>query len=152
MAQWQPKVVPDSDLLPHDIYTLKVVKVTEKTDPALSERVQFRVVEPAGFKGQSYFQGYFIGTDEDPMAEEHDTQQSSRGLRGWKKLLNACDVAPMGDTEEEGAAIADAEFHAEIIQYTKKKGDRAGESFNDIRNYYKLGSAEPGSMAEGEQE
>lgn len=147
MAKYNPKNVPDTDLLPPGIYTVKVASIKEKTDPALSENVRFTVAEPVAYKGSSLFKMFFLGTDEDPMAEERETQLG-RGFRDWKKLLNAAEVAPMGDTEEEGQALEGQELHVEVYQYVRKKGEHKGETFNDIRSYYKLGSAEVGVEVE----
>jgi hypothetical protein len=155
--------IPDSNIVPDGTYHLKVVelksdttKVKEDDDNPRPARLFYRlaaqIVAPAAYKGQFYREDFYIGTDEDPDAEQLDTWSSSFGARNFKKFLKATGVA-FGDEEDDdslAAAVKGQEYLATIVQKIEpeKRKDGSenpykGQARNNVTGYWIVGEKEP---------
>lgn len=142
---YDPKEIPDLDLAPPGRLHLKVAKAmiapTDK-DPRLVVVVFTNVVEPeeAGFARLPI--RFYLGSKEDPQADEPVTR---RGM-AWKNLkqLFAKAGLPMsGKLEEDVTALVGAEFGGIVTvrEYTDARGSQ--RSGNDVKRYLKIGDFEP---------
>ena len=156
--------IPDSNILPDNIYRLKIDKLEEvmskeregKTSK-LMYKLTSKVVEPVSHKGLFFSEFFVIGTEEDPEAEELATWQTSIGGRALKRLTAKLGI-PTGDEEDSDAflnAVKGVEFLATIITKTEpaeKNGQPnpyAGRVNNNVTAYWALGEKEPGTLTEG---
>jgi hypothetical protein len=156
--------IPDSNILPDNIYRLKIDKLEEvmskERDGKASKlmyKLTTRVVEPASHKGLFFTEFFTIGTEEDPEAEELNTWQTSIGGRALKRLSAKLGV-PTGDEEDSDAflaAVKGVEYLSTIITKTEpdeKNGQPnpyKGRVNNQVTAYWALGEREPGSLSEG---
>lgn len=80
--------VPDSDVVPTNLYALTVVdpKWEYTQDGKLVLNTQLRVDAPDMYKGTNVFNRFFIGTDDDPGADQPETWKK-RAAQDLKKFL-----------------------------------------------------------------
>jgi len=99
MANWNPDETPDKILLRRGVHAFKVGKFIESAEPAkLTVDVPLNVVEPKDMLGVSVYKRFWLGTDDDPRAEQPSTRRGKDWVK-YKQFLVACEVHPQGDTE-----------------------------------------------------
>lgn len=161
--------IPDSNILPDNIYRLKIDKLEEvmsKEGDGKTSKLMYKltnkVVEPASHKGLFFTEFFVIGTEDDPEAEELNTWQTSIGGRALKRLSAKLGV-PTGDEEDSDAflaAVKGVEYLATIITKTEPDTKKTPEGVevdnpykgrvnNRVTAYWALGEREPGSLTEG---
>lgn len=79
---------PDSDVVPTNLYYLTVadLKWEYTNDGKLNLATQMKVEAPEMWKGATIFPRFFIGTDDDPGADQPETWKK-RGAQDLKKFL-----------------------------------------------------------------
>jgi hypothetical protein len=110
--------VPDSTLLPDDLYLLEVEDITEETSKAgrFMYRTVYRVQEPATFAGVPLYDYFAIGNEDDPNANEQATWNNSLGARRLRRLAKATMVPLTKDIDELVATIKGQRFSARVGQ------------------------------------
>lgn len=145
-------LIPDNEVLPKGIVevecqSLKRVKYDDPDKPR-TWLLAGRVTAPAEFEGFPFFDRLFLGTKEDPEADDSRTWRSNRNCIRAKKLLLSAGIN--GETIEDEAVI-DAEIKnvkvlASVDLY-KDKGknnpEYKGQLRNAVRAYFIVGSKEP---------
>jgi hypothetical protein len=143
--------IPDSSILPEGVFRMVVTKA-EEAETQESHKLMFRftskVVEPAAYKGATFYDNFVIGTDDDPDAEQLETWQTSIGGRTFKQFVSSLGLA-LGDEEDSEALLAqmlNQQYLATIVQKVDD-GSRDPRFKGRVRNvatrYWKLGEREP---------
>jgi len=144
--------VPDSVLLPHDIYDA-VIKSTElKFSKGGDGKVQklmavvaFEVTAPERFEGWVRTNYYVLGTDDDPEAVEEATSKDSGGFRGLKRLAKCANTPLDPELEVTLEALPGAQVSLMVTQ----EKDNQGRMQNRITTVYPVGEQLPGSLSTG---
>lgn len=154
--------IPRTNVLPTDVYRLKVVSFTAKMSKEneaenkkskLMYVLQTQVVEPASHKGIPFTTNFVIGTEEDPEAEELATWQRSFGGKNFAKFTDKTGIS-FGDEEDEDVLckqVEGVEFLATIVEKTddgKRDPRRKGTPYNDISAFWTIGEKDAGSGAQ----
>lgn len=141
-------------LLPDGIYRLRgeEMEAAITSTGKLSYKARSSVVEPTEYAGESFFDNFTIGDDEDPEAEQPHTWKRTFGAKRFTSLLDASqlDRSQNMDDEEIAAAWAGTEYLASLIiktqAATNKDGspnEYAGNQRNEAKRYYLIGEKEP---------
>lgn len=141
-------VVPDKqgDLFPNGLFHVKVAELKEGDhEGQLLYDLRAEICKPQKFEGQSWFTRLFIGTPDDPEADEEDTQRKSFGLRLIKRICAVTGVDFDQDMDVVCEELKDQEFIARNRQRHKD-----GEDFNSMRWAFGLDEAQPEVYEDGE--
>lgn len=126
-------------LFPNGLYHVKVDELKEiDNDGALAYDLRATVVKPEKHAGETFFQRLFIGTDDDPQADEDDTQRKSRGLKFIKRLCTVTEVEFDQDSEVMCEELRDQQC---IVRNRQRHKD--GEDFNNLVWAFGLTEAKP---------
>lgn len=137
--------VRDNDTLPDGIYHVKVEEMTpdNHNDGRLIARMRARVIAPAEYEGASYFQRFFLGTQDDPDFTDPATQAKSISARQIKQLGTAASVTlPSGL-----AATCAALTGVEVLLTNKQTTSDQGGVFNNVGRFFKVGEKQVGLSA-----
>lgn len=138
---------PDSNVVPEGMYLCRIVKIVEKHSKTGKLMIcpQFAIMEPKTMKGQTIFENYVLGSDEDPDANDPATFKSSIGARNYKTLLKKAGVpvAPNDDSEDIAQKAAGQEILLSVQQTEQAEGPYKGQIQNRISAYYEPGEREP---------
>lgn len=139
MAKYVEKELPNNDLEKVGTYGLKLLEAKHSNpDANLRVNLKFEITAPEERKGRKYFETFFLGTDEDPQAENPDTRKGFVwGI--YRGLLVAAKIPRSGDTEEDCAALTAAQPEVVGDVGINKAGDR-----NRISRFYEPGKKQPG--------
>jgi hypothetical protein len=109
--------IPDSTLLPQDLYTFEVDDLTEETSKKgkLMYRAVFRVTD-GNYTGTPLYDYFSIGSDEDPTASEPSTWTNSIGARRMKRLFKATQIPMTSDIDEMVENVKQQRFVASVAQ------------------------------------
>src|SRR5438445_5715742 len=91
--------IPDSTLLPEDLYMLEVDELTDTTSKAGQRmyRGVFTVADGGTpshvpYVGTPLYDYFVVGTEADPRGVNAETQKNSIGLRRMKRLFKATQI------------------------------------------------------------
>lgn len=147
--------IPDSTLLPQDLYEFEVEDLTEETSKKgkLMYRGVFRVVQPTAFAGAPIYDYFAVGTDDDPTAQDELTWKNSIGVRRLKRLFKAAQI-PMTPEIDEMVETAKGQHFVGSVSQEVDDGTRdpkyAGVKRNRIDAMYPVGTRLPGAAGSGE--
>ena len=126
-------------LFPNGLYHVKVDELKEiDNNGALAYDLRATVIKPEKHAEEAFFQRLFIGTDDDPQADDDNTQRKSRGLRFIKRLCAVTEVEFDQDADVMCEELKDKELLVRNRQRHKE-----GEDFNNLVWAFALGDAEP---------
>jgi hypothetical protein len=140
--------VRDNDTLPDGIYHVKIEEMVPDThnDGRLIVRMRARVIAPTEYEGSSYFQRFFLGTQDDPDFTDPATQAKSISARQLKQLAAAAGVTLPPNL---GAACASL-TGVEVLLTNKQTTTDQGGVFNNVGRFFALG-AKPVGLSAGTQ-
>jgi hypothetical protein len=143
--------VPDSTLLPQELYEFEVEDLTEETSKAghLMYRGVFRVTSDK-FTGTPLFDYFTVGTAEDPTAADPLTWKNSFGVRRLKRLFKATQVPMSPDVDEMVEAVKQQRFVGAVSQEVDdgvRNAQYKGVKRNRIDAMYPVGAAKPTAVA-----
>lgn len=137
-------VIPRRTLLPDDVYRFKVEKYEDKPldDGRKRFNSQLRVLEPETAKGLVHFEGFLLGTKEDPEAKDPETQKKTG--TNLVNFLEACGFDLTEDVDTDAVDPVGCEFIAQTKQKVgkDKKADGsvnpyAGQVSVSVQRYWK---------------
>jgi len=111
-------------------------------DGRLVFKTRLRVVGPEKYRGQSIFEDYYIGTQEDPSADSDQTWAQSVGWRRFKEFANSFDFEPAVEDFEDLAIMLKGKEFLPYVEptsfFSKKEGKQKVKG--KVVGFYKLGS------------
>lgn len=142
--------IPDSTLLPQDLYEFEVEDLTEETSKKgkLMYRGVFRVVQPANFAGAPIYDYFAVGTDDDPTGQDDLTWKNSIGVRRLKRLFKAAQIPMTPEIDEMVETVKGQHFVGSVSQEVDdglRDPKYAGVKRNRIDAMYPVGTRLPGS-------
>lgn len=146
MSKWNPNETPDFPVIEDQYAEVQVDSMKDSEyQGRLTVDVETHIVDgAAGWNGFNVRTRFFLGTEEDPKAEQPQTRRS-RNWTKYKNFLKACDVSPTGDTEEEAELVQNQTFLANIGHYSKKDAEgNIIRTYNTINSFHRVGSREVG--------
>lgn len=146
--------IPDSGaLLPAGTYLVGVESIEEKTaeqSGKLMYSAVFRVIEPDQFSNMPIYNNFVIGNDDDPGADDPETQKASVGAKMMKACMKAAQVAFHPDIDVMIGAAQDQQLVITLTQSTEtKEGPYKGRVRNNVAGFYPVGTREPSVTAGG---
>lgn len=145
--------IPDSTLLPEDLYLCEVDDCTEEATrqgARLMYRTTIRVVEPPAFAGTPLYEYFVIGTPDDPSASEAETWKNSVGARRLKRLFKATMIPLSPDVDEMVETLKGQRFVAQVGQEVDdgvRDPKYKGVKRNRINGMYTVGTQRIGAGA-----
>ena len=142
MRQIKWDSVPDSNSIEKGTYDFTINRIEvkgddENTDDKLRYSVDVVVESEGTWKGSHHFQTIWIGSEEDPKAEEDKTWDAARkDLILLKQILNAAGVPKMDTDEQTFEAAKGYKFTSDISTYESAK---TGKTYTNLRNPRPLG-------------
>jgi hypothetical protein len=144
--------IPDSTLLPDDLYMIEVDSLTEETSKKgyLMYRGTLRVVEPVAFAGTPLYEYFSIGTADDPTGSEASTWKNSIGAKRLKRLFKSTLIPLTNDVDQMIEQVVGQRFVGAVGQ-EEDDGTRdpkyKGVKRNKINAMYPVGTHAPGAGA-----
>ena len=140
--KWDANEVSDSQFIvfPNGLFHVEIESATEEADKngLLFYLFVLKVHKPTEFEGLTWTHRAYVGTHEDPEADEPTTRRKSGGLRLLKRICFVTDVPFGQDTDEMCAALYGKQFVGR-----NQQREYAGDVFNDLRWAYAIGEAQP---------
>lgn len=126
--------VPDSTILPQNIYEAQIESVTEKQSKQgrLMYQVVYRIVGGA-YDGTPLYDYFSIGTEDDPNGDDPETWKASFGVRRMKRMIRAAGVALSSDVDESLMAATGQHLMLTVDQETDD-GSRDPKYKGAVRN------------------
>ena len=144
------KDIPDSSIVPEDVYALRVKSIEETTTkekPGKKAKLmyvaQLCIEEPKPYKGLVLFDRFTVGTEDDPQANDPETWKASIGAKRMKQLFKALQI-DLGDDMDDTIENAESQRCLAGVKLDPAHDDVAtgkhyGES-NSIGTYYAIGA------------
>lgn len=130
-------VVRDTDAVPDGVYHVKVetFDLDNHDDGRLIAKMRATIVGPKDYEGSSYFQRFFLGTQDDPDFVDPATMAKSISLKQLKQFGVAAGVA----LQPSLAAFVASLVGCEVLISNKQSASDSGGIFNNIGRIWKLG-------------
>lgn len=144
-VNWE--AIPDRDSLEAGTYRMKITNIRElerdERNPFLTYLGTFEVEEPKESEGETHFERFRIGDENDPLGDKDVTWKRSMGGKNLKKLLKASGT-PFLDTETATYEAARGNsFIGKIVKIAGRTGTQnEGQEFANMRGYFSLNSPE----------
>lgn len=145
--------IPDSTLLPQDMYQLDVEGLVETKSKAgnMMYKATFRVAE-GPFEGTPIFDYFTIGNTNDPEAVKQETWNEAPGSKRLKRLLKAVMVPFTGDIDQMIEKAVGQRFIGAVEQRTDSNPTDpkyAGVKKNSITAFHPIGTRPTSSAVAG---
>jgi len=106
-------------------------------------KAQIEVLEPSEYAGRFKFENFTFGTEDDPMASASGTLKASFGAQRFKAMMKAAQV-PFGPMSKMAAGFVGSRLVFNIVHKTQKDGEYAGQTNDNIGNFFKVGERATG--------
>lgn len=144
MAKYQPGTIPEEELIPVGMHTVKVEGAKEVTSGSgkLMLNVRFRVIDTGPTCGLTAWKRFIFGTESDPLAQQPETWTTPRrALREYTEWLAACGVTQSGDTERDAAGTIGNIIQIVVRHQVQTTGNYAGKTNVEVDKFYSVTSA-----------